>query len=226
MEKKQQYYSNGNIEIEWTEKNDKIHGEWKLYFENGEIRKKSKYEDGVCVFLEEYHLNGTMVRKGSLKDGKECGDWEYYNAKDGKKINKDEYESKWYENLPDQFTDFICYDEMIPHGYAKDGVDGVYKDQNTGEIKNIVKEYYQICENMIILSKNGEEVDDDSAYEITLFSNVWSEEYEQYSREEEASYVITDVDYDDFHVEEEQELERYTDLGYAQDAFNKHIRGL
>ena len=55
---------------------------------------------------------------------------------------------------------------------------------------------------------------------------VIHEEYEQYSREEEASYVITDVDYDDFHVEEEQELERYTDLGYAQDAFNKHIRGL
>ena len=51
MKKQQQYYSNGNIEIEWTEKNDKIHGEWKLYFENGEIRKKSKYEDGVCVFF-------------------------------------------------------------------------------------------------------------------------------------------------------------------------------
>ena len=120
------------------------------------------------------------------------------------------------------FDDFICFDDLSI-AEIESGVDGVYKDQNTGElIKNVVEEYYQICENEVALYKDGEEVG--YADSLTLYSNKdpWNDDgsYRGYIREMEDEYVDTDIDYDDIEILDENESERYSDFKHSSDRFN------
>ena len=148
-----------------------------------------------------------------------------------KDFNYDEWLNKLFLHRKDfregfaKASEFVCFDEMS-RNEIESGVDGVYKDQNTGEIiKNVVEEYYQICENLVILYKDGEEVD--SGYlELTLFSNiaVWDSGVCQgYDRQEEDSFVMSDVDYDDISLNTEREIDRYNDYDYASDAFDELV---
>ena len=123
----------------------------------------------------------------------------------------------------EKFDDFICFDDLSFAEIEEIGVDGVYKDQNTGEVMKVVKEYYQICETDVILYKDDEEVGYADA--LTLYSNYahWDADdgyYSGYMRDREDEYVDTDIDYDDIEITNEDERERYSDFKYASDRFN------
>ena len=93
------WYKNGQLCSEFNFLDDEKHGLFKEWFANGQLRNKAKYENGNCTYLEEYHLNGTLVRKGSYEiyedesgymQTREIGVWEYFDAKSGQKLNKNE----------------------------------------------------------------------------------------------------------------------------------------
>ena len=195
-----------------------LNGLFKEWFANGRLRKKCNYENDICLFLEEYHLNGTMVRKGGYEvykteygtDTRETGVWEYFDAKNGQKINKEDYVSKWYENLPDEFKYFEDKEE----------------DEEGG-----VEKFWQVCDYNVIVYKN-EKVIAEGYIEFDLYENIWLNEDQGYDREADGAVLIIDgkqVDHDDFDNVElitERETERYCDSDYASDAFEMFINSM
>ena len=211
-----QFISEGEKQLEVeTEENKEIK---RTYFANGQLRKKCIYENDICLFLEEYHLNGTMVRKGGYEvykteygtDTRETGVWEYFDAKNGQKINKEDYVSKWYENLPDEFKYFEDKEE----------------DEEGG-----VEKFWQVCDYNVIVYKN-EKVIAEGYIEFDLYENIWLNEDQGYDREADGAVLIIDgkqVDHDDFDNVElitERGLERYCDYDYASDAFENLINSI
>ena len=211
---KYEFFDNGNLKMEWTEINpDEMHGEWKLYFENGpifenksghrvgELRKKCQYENGNLLFLEEYNTEGVLIRKGGYEDGKEIGQWQYFDSKSGKQISKDEYGQKWYEYLPDEVINFVDKEE----------------DEEEG-----VEEFWQVMECTVCVYKNGKEVAQ-GRLQFELYENIFYKEYGEYERGCEESYliingkIVDESDYDEISLVTEYELARFSDIGYATD---------
>jgi len=211
---KYQFFDNGNLKMEWTEINpDEMHGEWKLYFENGpifenksghrvgELRKKCQYENGNLLFLEEYNTEGVLIRKGGYEDGKEIGQWQYFDSKSGKQISKDEYGQKWYEYLPDEVINFVDKEE----------------DEEEG-----VEEFWQVMEYTVCVYKNGKEVAQ-GRLQFELYENIFFKESGEYERGCEESYliingkIVDESDYDEISLVTEYELARFSDIGYATD---------
>lgn len=201
------YHENGQLCSEHNYKNGNKDGVSKNWYENGQLRKKCKYENGKCIYLEEYHLNGTLVRKGSYEVNKdeydyrtrEIGDWEYFDAKSGQKLNKNEYNNKWYENLPDEFTNF---------------------DDKLDDEENGVEIFYQVIEYTVNVYKNDEIVAE-GRLEYEVFENIWSEDYQDYERQRECGCliingeVVDEEDYDEVVTVDEYEHARFTDFEYA-----------
>lgn len=204
------YHDNGEVQLEFNEIDGVFHGEYNSYFKNGNPFKKQKYKNGNLIFLEEYHLNGTLVRKGELENSQEVGEWEYYDAKTGKKVSKEYYERNWFQNLPEEFKYFETKDE----------------DEENG-----VDKFWQICEYNVIAYKNDKVVAE-GYIEFEIYENTWMEEVCEYDREGEGSVFIIngkEVDYNEFdnvELDTEREMVRYSDLSYAQDSFKMLIRGM
>lgn len=74
-----------------VDKNGDYQQDWKLYYENGDLRAEGKYENslrtGDWVF---YHANGAVESKGKYVDGLPQGQWQWYYD-NGKKRRTDFY---------------------------------------------------------------------------------------------------------------------------------------
>ena len=55
-----QYFADGTLTMEFTEKDDKKIGEEKIYYSTGTPRSILKYKDGVCFLREDFFDNGVM----------------------------------------------------------------------------------------------------------------------------------------------------------------------
>ena len=55
-----QYFADGTLAMEFTEKDGKKIGEEKIYYSNGNPRSILKYKDGVCFLREDFYDNGVM----------------------------------------------------------------------------------------------------------------------------------------------------------------------
>lgn len=56
-----QYFENGTLAMEFTEKDGKKIGDEKIYFSNGKPKSILKYKDGVCYHRDDYHDNGSIA---------------------------------------------------------------------------------------------------------------------------------------------------------------------
>ena len=66
-------------------------GEWKGFYENGNLLWSGFYKKGLNVSKwTEYHNNGKVFTVGHYKNGKKIGIWSFYDKK-GKKIAEEIY---------------------------------------------------------------------------------------------------------------------------------------
>ena len=78
--KKTSYYQNGNIrEIGYFDLDDRRHGKWKGYYENGNLFSEGSFLNGKQNGKwYELHENGQLKRIGNQSDGKRNGVWKSY----------------------------------------------------------------------------------------------------------------------------------------------------
>jgi antitoxin component YwqK of YwqJK toxin-antitoxin module len=73
-----------------VDQNGGFQGDWKLYYDSGELKAEGKYEDsertGEWIF---YHPNGTVEHKGKYVKGLPQGAWKWYY--DNGKLRRDEF---------------------------------------------------------------------------------------------------------------------------------------
>ena len=55
-----QYFADGTLAMEFTEKDGKKIGDEKIYYSTGSLRSILKYKDGICFLREDFYENGTM----------------------------------------------------------------------------------------------------------------------------------------------------------------------
>lgn len=55
-----QYFENGTLAMEFTEKDGKKIGEEKIYYSNGKLNSVLKYNDGVCYHRDGYYDDGVL----------------------------------------------------------------------------------------------------------------------------------------------------------------------
>jgi antitoxin component YwqK of YwqJK toxin-antitoxin module len=73
------YYNSGRKQSEGTMLNGKLHGEVKVYFQNGTVGSVKNYENGIANGKQiEYYKNGALRQKRELKEGRDEGVWETY----------------------------------------------------------------------------------------------------------------------------------------------------
>ncbi len=70
------YSYDGKVVLEENYKNDKIEGEQKAYYENGNIKSIVDYKNGRIVKIEALAQDGTVLHKSDLSKG--TGLWKYF----------------------------------------------------------------------------------------------------------------------------------------------------
>lgn len=81
------------------------------------------------------------------------------------------------------------------------------------------EDFYQLCEQNIVLYKNGKEIGRGFIC-YTVWQNIWEEEYDDHQRDEYDSFIVLnnkiisedDYDYNDTVWDEERELNYSTDI--------------
>ncbi len=99
--------------------NGKKHGLWKVYWDNGQLRQKAVYKDGILDGLwVSYFGDGKLYRKVNYKDGYESGPLTSYHY-NGQLDCKGTYQKGKWEDL------WMCYNR-----------DGTTNSMYTGTYKN------------------------------------------------------------------------------------------
>ncbi len=70
------YSYDGKVVLEETYKNNKIDGEQKAYYGNGNIKSVVDYKNGIIVKIAAYAKDGTLLHQSDLSKG--SGLWKYY----------------------------------------------------------------------------------------------------------------------------------------------------
>ena len=82
-----EYYSNGQLQIFLTKKNDKSNGKSKYYYSDGKLQLDSYYKDGIMILCSEYRQNGTLSSTYKATNGLNGIKTIYYeNGKDVKTV--------------------------------------------------------------------------------------------------------------------------------------------
>lgn len=64
------YYDNGNLKEIQPTLHGKPHGEYKVFFKNGQLHRKVIYENGLMnTVLNTFNMSGNPIEGGTLKDG-------------------------------------------------------------------------------------------------------------------------------------------------------------
>jgi len=77
------FHENGKIKEEIETVNGKLHGLYKLYFDNGQLRVVTRYENGIQLdgIVDSYDENGFLIRTVELRNGKLNGPYkEFYSS--------------------------------------------------------------------------------------------------------------------------------------------------
>ncbi len=134
--KKTEYYANGNVEIEYTLLDGEIHGEFKVYYNDGKFKRIGHYSNGVENGLfKEYYKNGNIEKEYSMLKGKLNGIFKTYYS-NGQLSRTGSYSNELENGL------FKEYDENgnIISEYSK--LNGEYNGtvklyHSNGKLKNI-----------------------------------------------------------------------------------------
>lgn len=66
---KEFYFGSGKYKSEYTFKNGKREGAYKLYFDNGKLREEGRCEADSEVYRKEYYANGKLKSVAERKGG-------------------------------------------------------------------------------------------------------------------------------------------------------------
>ena len=103
---KKEYYDNGSLKSELNYVDEKLNGVQKYYYPNGNIKEIHNIANETTQY-EEYFEDGNLASKGSIKNKKRVGKWNYYQNQSDRKLkalgmyNKDGLkDGKWeyYDN--------------------------------------------------------------------------------------------------------------------------------
>ena len=79
-----EFYPGGTLKIEGSYEDDKRHGVWHAYFEDGTIQSEYIYDagsrEGACTV---YHSNGQIYYMGQWHNDEKTGVWKYYTEDGG-----------------------------------------------------------------------------------------------------------------------------------------------
>ncbi|HRS53202.1 MAG TPA: hypothetical protein P5250_00660 [Bacteroidales bacterium] len=82
------FYPNHNKKIEGEYKNNKRHGKWTAWFEDGKIQSEGYFKNGLNHGSRKvYYENGNKRYEGKYENGKYIGKWKFYSP-DGNLINE------------------------------------------------------------------------------------------------------------------------------------------
>jgi hypothetical protein len=85
-----QYFANGIKSMEGPLVNEKRHGEWKSWYEDGSLWSEGAFREGFRHGKGVvYHPNGRKFIEGSYLNGKRVGTWQWYD-KEGNEISEAE----------------------------------------------------------------------------------------------------------------------------------------
>ncbi|MGY3794245.1 toxin-antitoxin system YwqK family antitoxin [uncultured Aquimarina sp.] len=77
--KKTLHYSNGTIKEIRETKNDVLHGLWKFFFSNGELKKEGAFSQGKSIGTWKiYNKKGQLIFIENYKNGNEHGTWKAF----------------------------------------------------------------------------------------------------------------------------------------------------
>ena len=108
--------------METSYKDDKLEGEYKEWFKNGQIKKEESYKDSKMIGeYQEYYRNGMLNKEGVVDEWYKV----YYNRG---------------ELLVDAKINGDCINYWAPHGEQEPLIHALYKRKN-GEIDGLYKEY-------------------------------------------------------------------------------------
>jgi len=80
--------------------------------------------------------------------------------------------------------------------------------------------FYQLIESSVDVYKDGEIIDD--AYQYEIYENIWDEDIQDYEREDlQGACLIYNEEYDEVDIDDEQELERYSDIVFSAQHINR-----
>ncbi|WP_415370845.1 toxin-antitoxin system YwqK family antitoxin [Patiriisocius sp. Uisw_047] len=87
------YYENGQLESILKYENGFLKGEMKYYYENGQLSLIGKWENGQPIGeWKSYHENGQLYNIGKNENGKKTGEWKFYHE-NGQLHNIGKYEN-------------------------------------------------------------------------------------------------------------------------------------
>ena len=96
-----QYFENGTLAMEFTEKDGKKIGDEKIYYSNGKPKSILKYKDGVCYHRDDYHNNGSIASACKIvrsPERREICQTFYKSGKPKTVTDDDGHYTHYYEN--------------------------------------------------------------------------------------------------------------------------------
>jgi antitoxin component YwqK of YwqJK toxin-antitoxin module len=115
---------NGKLEQKGVyDGNGRITGEWKWFYENGNLLRREEFRKGIeDGELEEYAIDGKLISKGEYCDGEKEGEW-FYELNDHREEGKYRYGLRngyWEHRFPEGKVSFEGnYIDGSPEGKHK-----------------------------------------------------------------------------------------------------------
>jgi len=112
------YYNSGEIRILGNYSDDKKSSEWKYYYKSGKVRMSGSYSDDKKNGEWKYYiLSGKLITKGNFINDKKSGGWKYFDDSNNLNFsgyfNNDLKDGKWTYYLKNQISSEIYYSNEI-----------------------------------------------------------------------------------------------------------------
>jgi antitoxin component YwqK of YwqJK toxin-antitoxin module len=134
----EQKSGDGKIEITGEHKNQKQHGTWKFYDNNGKVLKMETYKEGVLEGpYENYNENGTPDEKGAYANGNKSGVWTKYDS-DGSVKEEVTYKNGEYDG---KTTSYVGGKKRYEWNYVNGKQDGEQKNYSDRGLYNLIESY-------------------------------------------------------------------------------------
>src|SRR5690606_16330805 len=130
-----EYYSSGKLRRKGNIVNEKRHGQWLYYFEDGKLEGTCDYKHGTGTYFG-YYPNGNLQTKGTLEDDLKTGTWEIYEN-DGTLSG---YYKPFYDDkkLSQEITALASKSSSIDKKVSKNGKHLGYFDARANEFHGVI----------------------------------------------------------------------------------------
>lgn len=129
-------YSNGTTRYKGTFKDGKPVGEFKRFFESGELRIDQFFKDDGSSYVKVYYENKVLAAEGKYVGDKKDSIWRYYSYYDKTLRMTESYKTGIKEGLTCRyFNNGKLSDELMYHNNKKNGIWKQYFDNGQVSLK-------------------------------------------------------------------------------------------